>query len=417
MISVKTETENVSQTILRMKLPVDEKDTKLEFEMSELYEGVCGLSGCGGLPASIADATFYYDESGNAHRVVVQDGKDLNLKKEDRIFVLGGVLAKHGITSDELRTAMGKDSAAEIKSAKLLHGDFSQVLRKENTNRILKLILDKEWLVHFHMVQPLYFAYVDIVDSLEFDAANHIGLKDALYRALEDEFDQTLALFKRAKYPRVKPSDRDMFLNGVLEIVRHYVAAHGETPWTRLLSEKLSAKLEDKGGADGLPFLEGNDLTPHSWIDCYVHFYQTPLYSWPYNDHVLDREDTIEKVFNKIRFTFGGNPWERWRMVDSDDEPMVQVSDCIVSIVRKYFLFIEMDEDEVIKTIEAFDEYQMANLKLLNLILGLSSTASNRLHIQICCGSLAEKMRRIVRAYVPESDDEYADLLKCRPTE
>ena len=199
MISVKTETENVSQTILRMKLPVDEKDTKLEFEMSELYEGVCGLSGCGGLPASIADATFYYDESGNAHHVVVQGGKDLNLKKEDRIFVLGGVLAQHGITSDELRTAMGKNSAAEIKSAKLLHGDFCQVLRKENTNRILKLILDKKWLVHFHMVQPLYYAYVDIVDSLEFDAANHIYLKDALYRALEDEFAQTLALFKRAK--------------------------------------------------------------------------------------------------------------------------------------------------------------------------------------------------------------------------
>lgn len=417
MISVKTETENVSQTILRMKLPVDEKDTKLEFEMSELYEGVCGLSGCGGLPASIADATFYYDESGNAHRVVVQDGKDLNLKKEDRIFVLGGVLAKHGITSDELRTAMGKDSAAEIKSAKLLHGDFCQVLRKENTNRILKLILDKKWLVHFHMVQPLYYAYVDIVDSLEFDAANHIYLKDALYRALEDEFDQTLALFKRVKYPRVKPSDRDMFLKGVLEIVGRYVAVHGETTWTHLLSEKLSAKLNDKGGDDGLLFLEGDDLTPHSWIDRYVQFYQAPLYSWPYNDHVLDREDTIEKVFNKMRFTFGGNPWERWKMVDSDDEPMVQVSDCIVSIVRKYFLFLEMDEDEVIKTIEAFDEYQMANLKLLNFILGLSSTASNRLHIQICCGSLAEKMRRIVRAYVPESDDEYADLLKCRPTE
>lgn len=112
MISVKTETENVSQTILRMKLPVDEKDAKLEFEMSELYEGVCGLSGCGGLPASIADATFYYDESGNAHHVVVQGGKDLNLKKEDRIFVLGGVLAQHGITSDELRTAMGKNSGA-----------------------------------------------------------------------------------------------------------------------------------------------------------------------------------------------------------------------------------------------------------------------------------------------------------------
>lgn len=399
-----------------MKLPVDEKDTKLEFEMSELYEGVCGLSGCGGLPASIADATFYYDESGNAHRVVVQDGKDLNLKKEDRIFVLGGVLAKHGITSDELRTAMGKDSAAEIKSAKLLHGDFCQVLRKENTNRILKLILDKKWLVHFHMVQPLYYAYVDIVDSLEFDAANHIYLKDALYRALEDEFDQTLALFKRVKYPRVKPSDRDMFLKGVLEIVGRYVAAHGATPWTRLLFEKLSAKIKDKGD-DGLLFLEGDDLTPHSWIDRYVHFYQTPLYSWPYNDHVLDREDTIETALDKMHFTFRGSTWKRWRMVDSVDEPMVQVSDCIVSILRKYFLLLEMDWADAIKVIEAFDEYQMANLKLLNFILGLSSTASDRLHVQICCGSLAEKMRWIVRTFAPKCDSEYADLLKCRPTE
>lgn len=110
MISVKTETENVSQTILRMKLPVDEKDTKLEFEMSELYEGVCGLSGCGGLPASIADATFYYDESGNAHHVVVQGGKDLNLKKEDRIC---GIVVSDESSAQIIK--MFKGSIRELK--------------------------------------------------------------------------------------------------------------------------------------------------------------------------------------------------------------------------------------------------------------------------------------------------------------
>lgn len=383
------------------------------FELSEFYKDACSLSGCGDLPSAFAATTFYYDESGNAHRVVIKNGKEINLKRDDRFFVLGGILAKQGISTTELRTALGKEGNAEIKSTSFLKGNFCQVLRKDNVNRILKLILDRKWLVHYHMVQPLYFACVDIVDSIGFDAANHIELKDVLYRALGENSEQSIDLFKKFKYPRIKAADRQKFLNGVLGIVYDYSEKHGENQWTRMLSKKLEAGVGD----EGLVFLEGQDLTPHSWIDSYAQFYLQPLYSWPNNDHVFDREDTIEKVLTEMSLTFKGIPWKRWKMVDSNSEPMIQVSDCVVSLLRKYFLFLEIDENEIIRSINMFDAFQMANFKLLNSILAMSACVSYRLHVQVCCKSLAEKLRKIVERYVPSSEAEFSILMKCCPTE
>ena len=56
----------------------------MTFELSEFYKDACSLSGCGDLPSAFAATTFYYDESGNAHRVVIKNGKEINLKIDDR---------------------------------------------------------------------------------------------------------------------------------------------------------------------------------------------------------------------------------------------------------------------------------------------------------------------------------------------
>lgn len=48
---------------------------------------------------------------------------------------------------------------------------------------------------------------------------------------------------------------------------------------------------------------------------------------------------------------------------------MIQVCDYVVSILRKYFIFVDRTLDEVISDIERFDEQQMQRYRLLNKVL------------------------------------------------
>ena len=110
------------------------------------------------------EETLYYDESGNIKHLIIKDGK-LNADS-DTVFVLGGVQADDIISLEELKTALGKNLEKEIKSTKDLKGTFIEILRKDNFRKILQIIQDKGWHIHFCIVQVFYYGFVDIIDSI-----------------------------------------------------------------------------------------------------------------------------------------------------------------------------------------------------------------------------------------------------------
>jgi len=142
------------------------------------------------------EETLYYDESGNIKHLIVKEGK-LNADS-DTVFVLGGVQAEDTISLEELKTALGKSLEKEMKSTKDLKGSFIEILRKDNFRKILQLIQDKGWHIHFSIVQILYYGFVDIVDSIDgLDVDLLFAFKAELYKVLKKDPNTTVSIFKK----------------------------------------------------------------------------------------------------------------------------------------------------------------------------------------------------------------------------
>lgn len=148
------------------------------------------------------EETLCYDESGNIKHLIVKEGK-LNADS-DTVFVLGGVQADDTISLEELKTALGKSLEKEMKSTKDLKGSFIEILRKDNFRKILQLIQDKGWHIHFCIVQVLYYGFVDIVDSINGLEFAPLEFKAELYKVLKKNPNVTVSIFKKYKYPNVR---------------------------------------------------------------------------------------------------------------------------------------------------------------------------------------------------------------------
>ncbi len=123
--------------------------------------------------------TWYYDETDNVKHLVLLPSKNVNAG-ENTCFVLGGIQAEDVITDAELHTALEKNPGKELKANKDLKGNFEDILRKDALKKMLDLIESKGWNIHFSMVQVWYFAFVDIIDSINDDVELSFPLKAVL---------------------------------------------------------------------------------------------------------------------------------------------------------------------------------------------------------------------------------------------
>ena len=353
---------------------------------------------------------LFFDESGNAVRVGIQNGAGLNLKPEDKFFVLGGVLAKDKITTEELLQAMGKTSGSELKSTSILRGDFPSVLGKENLHRLLKLIVDKGWSVHFLSVQALYFAIVDIVDSLDWNESpykiDHYALKQALYNVVSSNLEAAISLLKKYKYPRIKKKDVKPFVEALCRFLRDNFRVEDVAEITILVG-----LLKAKQDAEELLFLQGSELEAHEWIADYSPFYWTRIIDFADNELILDEQPKYRKSLDEMNLSYHGAPLNNWSMIDSTADPMIQVSDGISSVVRKYCIFIDQDESAVRSAIESFSSYQALNFRLLNYILSRSASLNPLLHRYISCSDIVIRMRDCVSSFTISTEAELKSAL------
>lgn len=85
--------------------------------------------------------------------------------------------------------------------------------------------------------------------------------------------------------------------------------------------------------------------------------------------------DEEKQVMNQIAgedIIIDGKTLNNYSFKESGSDAMIQVCDYVVSILRKYIIFLDRLELEVDADIQNFDENQMNNYKLLNRILAAS---------------------------------------------
>ena len=311
------------------------------------------------------EETLYYDESGNVKHLIVKDGK-LNAET-DTVFVLGGVEAESILSMEDLKSYLGKSPETELKSTQDLKGNFVEILRKDNMRQILLLIRDCGWYVHFQAIQVLYYGFVDIVDSIDGTQVDPMSFKAELYKVLKKDPDKTLSTFKNYKYPNIKPDQIEPFLSEILLMINEEIADDAKKFRINPILLALRSLFVKAKSQKELAFIQGE--TTHEWVGEFVQFYRQEILSFPNKTLVFDEEKQVMKILESEEIEINGKKANNYSFKESGSDSMIQVSDYVVSILRKYIVFLDRLESEVEADINKFDEIQMINFRLLNMVL------------------------------------------------
>ena len=341
------------------------------------------------------EETLYYDESGNVKHLIVKEDK-LNADS-DTVFVLGGVQADDTISLEELKTALGKSLEKEMKSTKDLKGSFIEILRKDNFRKILQLIQDKGWHIHFCIVQVLYYGFVDIVDSINGLGFAPIEFKAELYKVLKKNPNVTVSIFKKYKYPNIATKDIKNFLSELIILIDGVIAEDAKKGLLNPLLFFLKSCLEKAKEQKELIFIQ--DENTHEWVGNFVQFYRQQILSFPKKTLVFDEEKQVMSQITEEDIIIDGKAPDNYSFKESGSDAMIQVCDYVVSILRKYMIFLDRLEPEIDADIANFDENQMNNYKLLNRILAESLDYNPLFVYFVACQHTVAKYYKYMHEY------------------
>lgn len=281
--------------------------------------------------------TFYYDESNNIRKLWL-NANDFNAPI-DSDFVLGGVMyfgdkssADINVLKRELRL---QKSAKEIKFKHISRAKtFLECLNEDKVLYFLQWLDDSDLYIHYSNVNNLYFAIVDIIDSIE--EPGYIPfifqMKNELYKLVHTHYDDFYKLLIKCNYPNIDIKNIALFYEHILGYIDN---DYSELPFDL---EVLRQGLKVARKQSELVFLQGNP--EKTILDDYSSFYIRPLGIFPFAKHIFDNEYKIEEVFEKYDFYNGDTKVENYCFTNSKSNSFIQISDCIVGLLGKYYTYI-----------------------------------------------------------------------------
>ena len=321
--------------------------------------------------------TFYYDESNNVRKLWLNTN-DFNAPV-DSDFVLGGVMHfgdKPSADVDALKRELRlQKSAKEIKFKHISRAKtFLECLNEDKVLRFLQWLDDSDLYIHYSNVNNLYYAIVDIVDSIEEPGyiPFNFQMKNELYKLVHTHYEDFYKLLIKCNYPNIDIKDIAPFCEHILDYIDNdYFELSFEL-------EVLRQGLKAARKQNELAFLQDNP--EKTILDNYSTFYIRPIGLFPFAKHIFDNEYKIEEVFEKYEFYNGDSKVENYCFANSTSNPYIQISDCVVGLLGKYYTYINslnlLQAQYLFKTIS---EKQLNTLRLLAKLVIKSETLSKLL--------------------------------------
>lgn len=319
-----------------------------------------------GLDRADAHYTLYYDETNNIRRLhVTADGLNVD---NPGCFVLAGVAhtgARKPIDIAPLRAALKlQPTTKEMKLAHIGKGAFLNLLRSLRLGPFLDWISENGLFLHYQCLDVIYWSLVDIVDAalIAGDREELLllapALKDMLNLALRRDLEATTDLFRLFNYPALDPRDGPQFYHVVLQMVEE------ESDQLHPLYGRLLAQvLEDAIQGVSFPFIEGGDEDRHILIEGFDIFFRHRIALLRNSTHVLDLEEVVRRQLLADPLMRDGVPVDSFRFVDSQDEPLIQVSDVVAGLLGKFFSYVVSTEIDVVRA----DRAALSDLQTENL--------------------------------------------------
>lgn len=282
---------------------------------------------------------FYYDETNNYRKVHLKEGK-LNIE-EDGDFALGGIVVDRGIVFDlaDLYKQIRLDkSANEMKFKHVARGNFLEILNSKKLKSILEFLLNNDIDIHLQRVNVFYWSIVDIIDSViakhneEYLLISHVNIKDHFYKILLQRKDHTLQLLNEFSYPDITSDKLSLFYKKLIDLIQQ------GSDEKNTLDQLLIHVLELGANLDEAVFIqnENRDIL----IDDFSIFYRSRALMFPNSFHYFDTETQVEPNLLKTGNSFNGEDLVNYCfIVDSKQNPMIQLSDVTIGYFAKLFNF------------------------------------------------------------------------------
>lgn len=322
--------------------------------------------------------TFYYDETNNSRKFRITE-KGFNSSK-DEDFVIGGLVYEgenRQFNLDKLFQLFKLQSnVKEVKRQHIAPGKtFLECINSPKLRLLLKWILDNDVYIHFMAMNNLYFGIVDIVDSLTDDTKlsalplDYISLmKNVLYKYINADIEYIHSIFLKYNYPNIQPDNVQPFCEDFIAWIEN-ISVENEREYFGL--ESVCQLLKTARKKDNLCFLSYNeDLI---LMNGYEGLYIQPIYMFPYSQHIFDEEVEIINKLKVFPISVDNQVLCNYAFVKSESSRWIQLSDVIIGILGKMFLYANSkSKSEIINENIKLNDMQKENISLLKSLVDKS---------------------------------------------
>ena len=309
---------------------------------------------------------FYYDESGNIRKLHI-DKNNFNVEICD-YFVLGGlVFSEKPEEQVIIREKFQKYISLPNEELKCNYictksKNFLDVLKQEKLNKFLDFCLEQNFIIHYEVLNFLYWSIVDVIDSINVEIGVNDknvldNIKNLLYLVCKENYKQLASFFSQYNYPNLKENTKSDFLKGIISFTK--------SSKTLSCSEKTNLlQFLENGFASDFVFITNN---PNNiLLDNFFNFYVDGIGKFINSFHVFDEENEIQNIIKSydLKIIENNSVFDNYVFKNSKDDFYLQVSDVIVGLIRKFRKYLFSKSSEEIEN----DFYDMCKIQRNNLI-------------------------------------------------
>lgn len=287
---------------------------------------------------------FYYDESGNIRKLHI-DRNHFNVEICD-YFVLGGLVfyekpEEQVIIREKFQKYIPLPNE-ELKCNYICtkSRNFFDVLKQEKLNKFLCFCLEQDFIIHYKVLNFLYWSIVDVIDSINVeigvnDKNSLDDIKKLLYLVCKENYKQLSSFFSQYNYPNLKENRKSDFLKGIISFTKKSktLNASGKANLLQFL---------ENGFASELIFIKNNP--DNILLDGFLNFYVDGIEKFLNLFHVFDEENEIQNIIKSCDLKIVEN---NYVFKNSKDDFYLQLSDVIAGLIRKFrkYLFSKSSEE------------------------------------------------------------------------
>ena len=294
---------------------------------------------------------FYYDETNNPRKFWI-DNKNFN-HPVNKNFILGGIVFDENIFNGEIIDIYDKlkkqKSIKELKSRHILKSSFEESLKSKELNIMLKWIYENGIYIHFINIDHISIIIKDIFDIT--DNNNFILHGDTLYKIFSKNINFFLEILVKYNYPEMTKENTKDFIDKLKETLKELKKLNDKHthPKNKLeeLHEKIIfdylIKLLDAKNFDKcfIKFKKNKYI-----IENYSRYYTKKPELFKKSIHIFDKETEIEKIINpELKPICGEN--KNIIFKNSNEDRFIQISDIIVGLLSRFFLYLEKHNTEL----------------------------------------------------------------------